>query len=69
MSEDDLEVLITLDDPIEADEEDNFHHLNASNYDASWPGQAPGETPHVRPNPTTDDRVEKDETDNEGPAA
>ena len=29
MSEEDLELLITLDDPVEAPEEDTFHHLDA----------------------------------------
>ena len=29
MSEDDLQLLITLDDPVEAPEEDNFNHLQA----------------------------------------
>ena len=28
MSEEDLELLITLDDPVEAPEEDTFDHLN-----------------------------------------
>lgn len=29
MSEEDLELLITLDDSVEAPEEDTFHHLDA----------------------------------------
>jgi hypothetical protein len=29
MSEEDLELLITLDDPVEAPEEDTFNHLDA----------------------------------------
>jgi hypothetical protein len=29
MSEEDLELLITLDDPVEAPEDDTFHHLDA----------------------------------------
>jgi hypothetical protein len=38
MSEEDLEVLITLDDPGEDTlEEDNFHHLQADNMAAPWP--------------------------------
>lgn len=40
MSEEDLEVLITLDDPGEdALEEDTFHHLQADNTVAHGPGQ------------------------------
>ena len=31
MSEEDLELLITLDDPEGAPEEDTFHHLQANN--------------------------------------
>ena len=38
MSEKDLEVLITLDDPGEDElEEDRFHHLAADHTDQSWP--------------------------------
>jgi hypothetical protein len=63
MSEEDLEVLITLDDPVEDDEEDNFHHLQAEEFDGSWPGQSvPGERPHSSANPTNDGReAEKDD--------
>ena len=32
MSENDLELLITLDDPEGAPEEDTFHHLQTSNF-------------------------------------
>jgi hypothetical protein len=40
MSEEDLEVLITLDDPGEDDlEEDTFHHSQADNTVAHRPGQ------------------------------
>jgi len=40
MSEEDLEVLITLDDPGEdALEEDTFHHLPSDDKGAHWPGQ------------------------------
>jgi hypothetical protein len=45
MSEEDLEVLITLDDPGEdALEEDTFHHLQADNTVAHRPGQLNKET-------------------------
>jgi hypothetical protein len=37
MSEEELEVLITLDDPEDPEKEDTFHHLNADN--THWPGQ------------------------------
>jgi hypothetical protein len=33
MSEHDLELLITLDDPVEAPPEDIFHHLQSTNLD------------------------------------
>jgi len=40
MSEEDLELLVTLDDPGEDTlEEDTFHHLQADNIVADWPGQ------------------------------
>jgi hypothetical protein len=39
MSEEDLEVLITLDDPEDPDKEDTFHHLQADSAVAHWPGQ------------------------------
>lgn len=40
MSEEDLEVLITLDDPGEDTlEEDTFHQLQADNTVAPWPQQ------------------------------
>ena len=39
MSEDDLEVLITLDDPEDPEKEDTFHHLQADNTVAHLPGQ------------------------------
>jgi hypothetical protein len=38
MSEEDLEVLITLDDPEDPEKEDTFH-LQADNSVAHWPGQ------------------------------
>jgi hypothetical protein len=64
MSEEDLEVLITLDDPVEDDEEDNFHHLQAEEYDGSWPGQSvPGEKRHNSATPTIDEREERAEMD------
>jgi hypothetical protein len=41
MSEKDLEVLITLDDPGEDElEEDRFHHLEAEN--TAWPTESDG---------------------------
>jgi hypothetical protein len=41
MSEEDLEVLITLDDPGEDTlEEDTFHNFRAGNAVESWPGQS-----------------------------
>ena len=62
MSEEDLEVLITLDDPAEDEEEDNFHHLQAEEYDTPWPGQSVlGEKRHNSANPTND--VRETETD------
>jgi hypothetical protein len=39
MSEDDLELLITLDDPGDAPEEDTFNHLQAENTLEYWLGQ------------------------------
>ena len=39
MSEEDLELLITLDDPGDAQEQDTFNHLQAENTVAYWPGQ------------------------------
>jgi len=39
MSEEDLEVLITLDDPEDPDKEDTFHNLVADNVVAHRPGQ------------------------------
>jgi hypothetical protein len=39
MSEEDLELLITLDDPEDPEKEDNFHHLEADNSVAHRPGQ------------------------------
>ena len=55
MSEEDLEVLITLDDPVEDDEVDNFHHLQAEESDTPWPGQSvPGEKLHNPAAPTHD---------------
>ena len=39
MSEEDLEVLITLDDPEDPEKEDTFHHLEADNTVAHRPGQ------------------------------
>lgn len=36
MSDEDLEVLVTLDDPRYGPEEDIFHHLQRVTY---WPGQ------------------------------
>jgi hypothetical protein len=38
MSEEDLELLITLDDPWDAQEEDTFNHLQAEHI-VAWPGQ------------------------------
>ncbi len=39
MSEADLELLITLDDPEDPEKEDTFHHLEAENTVAHWPDQ------------------------------
>ena len=39
MSEEDLEVLITLDDPEDPEKEDTFHHPQADNNVAHRPGQ------------------------------
>ena len=39
MSEEDLEVLITLDDPEDPEKEDTFHHSQADNTVAHWPDQ------------------------------
>ena len=39
MSEEDLEVLITLDDPEDPEKEDTFHQLQADNAVANWPGR------------------------------
>jgi hypothetical protein len=39
MSEDDLQLLITLDDPVDAPEEDTFNHLQAKNAIEYWLGQ------------------------------
>ena len=39
MSEEDLEVLITLDDPEDPEKEDTFHHPQADNTLAHRPGQ------------------------------
>ena len=39
MSEEDLELLITLDDPVEAPEEDTFNHLRAQKTLEYWLGQ------------------------------
>ena len=39
MSEEELELLITLDDPVDAPEEDIFHHLQAKNNLEYWLGQ------------------------------
>ena len=38
MREEDLELLITLDDPWDAQEEDTFNHLQAEHI-VAWPGQ------------------------------
>lgn len=43
MSEEDLQLLITLDDPWDAQEEDTFNHLQAENI-VAWPGQPFPET-------------------------
>jgi hypothetical protein len=40
MSEEDLQLLITLDDPGVFQEEDTFNHIQAENTVAYWPGQA-----------------------------
>jgi hypothetical protein len=40
MSEEDLEVLITLDDPEDPEKEDTFHNLQADNTVAHRPGQS-----------------------------
>ncbi|HVQ39899.1 MAG TPA: hypothetical protein VMS31_20330 [Pyrinomonadaceae bacterium] len=39
MSEEDLEVLITLDDPEDPEKEDTFHHLEADNTVSHRPDQ------------------------------
>lgn len=39
MSEEDLELLITLDDPVEEKQEDSFNHLQAENTLQYWLGQ------------------------------
>ena len=39
MSDEDLEVLITLDDPGEEQQEDTFNHLQAENNFEYWLGQ------------------------------
>jgi len=39
MNEEDLEVLITLDDPEDLEKEDTFHSLEADNALAHLPGQ------------------------------
>ena len=39
MSEEDLELLITLDDPEDPEKEDTFHHLQADNTVAHRPGE------------------------------
>ncbi len=39
MSEEDLQLLITLDDPGNAEEGDTFSHLQAENTVAYWPGK------------------------------
>ena len=36
MSERDLELLITLDDPVDSQEEDTFHHLPSDNTFEYW---------------------------------
>ncbi|HYY58210.1 MAG TPA: hypothetical protein VE842_12830 [Pyrinomonadaceae bacterium] len=38
MSEEELQLLITLDDPWDAQEEDTFNHLQAEHI-VAWPGQ------------------------------
>ncbi len=38
MSEEDLELLVTLDDPWDAQEEDTFNHLQADHI-VAWPGK------------------------------
>ena len=43
MSEEDLELLITLDDPEGAPDEDTFHYLAAENTVEYWPGKPPGQ--------------------------
>jgi len=46
MSEEDLELLITLDDPEDPEKEDTFHHLQADHTIADWPDQPqPGGDP------------------------
>ena len=40
MSEEDLQLLITLDDPVETSEEDTFNHLHAKDCVDSWLGQS-----------------------------
>jgi hypothetical protein len=43
MSEEDLELLITLDDPEGAPEEDTFNHLSAKNTLDYWLGKPPNQ--------------------------
>jgi uncharacterized protein YifE (UPF0438 family) len=43
MSEEDLQLLVTLDDPWDAQEDDNFNHLQAENI-VAWPGEPFPET-------------------------
>ena len=38
MSEEELQLLVTLDDPVDAPEEDTFNHLQANNLEY-WLGQ------------------------------
>jgi hypothetical protein len=46
MSEEDLELLITLDDPEDTEKEDTFHNAQADNAVAHWSGQPqPGGDP------------------------
>ena len=45
MSEEDLEVLITLDDPEDPEKEDTFHQNKTDNTAAPWPGQQEGGDP------------------------
>ena len=43
MSEEDLELLVTLDDPDEAPDEDTFNHPPTDNTLEYWLGKPPGE--------------------------